>query len=123
MVTTAQAERVGISRLTLARLGEQGPFERVTQGVYLDSDAPRSEFNELKAAWLSTDPERFAEERLEQMEKGPVVSGESASRLHEVGDLRAEVHTFTVPTRRQSQKRDIRYRLRTLSRAMCFCPP
>lgn len=115
MVTTAQAERLGVSRLTLSRLSEQGLFERVTQGVYLDSGAPGSEFDELKAAWLSTDPGRFAEERLEQMEKGPVVSAESASRLHNVGDLRANVHTFTVPIRRQSQKTDIRYRLRTLS--------
>lgn len=114
MVTTAQAERVGVSRLMLARLNEQGLLDRLRHGVYLDAGAPGSQFDELKAAWLSTVPARFAEERLKNMESGPVVSGESASRLHGVGDLRAMVNTFTVPTRKQSQKREIQYRMRTL---------
>lgn len=114
MVTTAQAEREGISRLVLSRFNEQGLFERLIQGVYLDAGSPGSEFDELKATWLSTDPSLFADERLHHMESGPVISGESASRLHRVGDLRASVHNITVPTRRQSQKRDVQFRVRKL---------
>ncbi|MGV8857651.1 type IV toxin-antitoxin system AbiEi family antitoxin domain-containing protein [Rhodoglobus sp.] len=116
MVTTAQAARAGVSRLTLARSEERGALERLTQGVYRDTAAPNDVSEELKAAWLSTDPTRLAEERLRDAEKGVVISGESAASLHGIGDIRALHHEFTVPTRRQTQRREIRYRQRALDR-------
>lgn len=39
MVTTAQAERVGISRLVLARLNEQALLDRLLEIAGLDNDS------------------------------------------------------------------------------------
>ena len=67
MVTTAQAGALGVPRLMLARLAEAGHLERLAQGVYRDAGAPSDEFEDLRAAWLSTEPKLLAEERLSDL--------------------------------------------------------
>lgn len=114
LLTTAQAAARGVSRVQLARLTDAGGLVRIVHGVYRDAGAPSDEFEELRAAWLSTEPSRLAEERLGDRAAGVVVSGGSAAWLHRVGDLRADRHEFTVPVRRQSQRLEIRYRQRQL---------
>ncbi|MFB9955342.1 hypothetical protein [Cellulomonas denverensis] len=52
-----------MTRLQLARLAEAGVLERVDHGVYASASAP-TEHRALRAAWLSLDPARTAEERL-----------------------------------------------------------
>ncbi|MGO2633386.1 MAG: type IV toxin-antitoxin system AbiEi family antitoxin domain-containing protein [Galactobacter sp.] len=114
MVTTAQASALGVTRLTLSRLAETGHLERLTHGVYKDAGAPDSEFDALRAAWLSAEPKRFAEERISDASGGIVVASTSAAFLYGVGDSWASRHEFVVPVRRQSQREDLRFRRRTL---------
>ena len=114
MVTTAQAGTVGITRLVLSRLAEAGHLERLAHGVYKDAGAPSDEFEDLRAAWLSTEPKRFAEDRVTDGVNGVVVAGSSAAALHGIGDLWATRHEFLSRTRRQSQRDEIRFRQRQL---------
>jgi len=115
MVTTAQASARGVSRVQLARLAESEHLERLAHGVYKDAGSPPDEFDDVRAAWLSTDPKRTAEERLNDGDAGIVVSGATASYLHQLGDLRPEPYVFSAPIRRQSQRPDIRYKQRALT--------
>ncbi|AZN30260.1 hypothetical protein EJO69_08035 [Flaviflexus salsibiostraticola] len=114
MVTTAQAGALGVPRLTLSRLVDSGHLERLANGVYRSSGAPSDRFEDLRAAWLSTDPGLRAEERLDSLSDGVVVAGTSAAWLHGVGDLWADRHEFVSSRRRQTQRAEIRYRRRQL---------
>jgi predicted nucleotidyltransferase/predicted transcriptional regulator of viral defense system len=114
MVTSAQASRHEITRLDLSRLTQAGHLERLAHGVYKDAGAPAGRFDDLHAAWLSTDPKTMGEVRIKDSANGVVVAGETAADLHGIGDFRALRHDFVSPTRRQSQRRDIRYRQRAL---------
>lgn len=115
MVTSAQASAHGITRLDLSRLSKAGHLERLAHGVYKDAGAPTDQFEDLHAAWLSTDPRVIAETRIQERPNGVVVAGASAARLHEIGDLWANRHDFVAPQRRQSQRTEIRYRQRVLA--------
>lgn len=114
MVTSAQASIHGITRLDLSRLAADGQLERVAHGVYKDAGAPAGPHDDLKAAWLSTDPKTMGEARIRDLVDGVVVAGESAADLHGIGDFRVLRHQFVSPARRQSQRSAIRYRQRTL---------
>lgn len=115
MVTSAQAVARGVSHLTLSRLAESGELVRVTHGIYKDAGAPSDEHEALRAAWLSIEPDRFAWERTAERPGFAVVSGESAARLHGIGNLRAMRSEFTTPVRKQTQRLDVRYRTCTLT--------
>lgn len=114
MVTSAQASARGVTHMNLTRLAESGDLVRLSHGVYKDSGAPSGEHEELRAAWLAVDPARLAYTRLSERPGSAVVSGESASRLHGIGDLRAMKSEFTTSARKQTQRSDIRYRTRVL---------
>lgn len=114
MVTTAQANTLGISRLQLSRLAEGGHLERVSHGIYRDPGAPPERYDTLKAAWLSIDPRRTAQDRLSDRPSDAVVSGAAASHLLGIGDLVPEPYEFTVPRRRQTQRTELTYRVREL---------
>ncbi|WP_051215631.1 type IV toxin-antitoxin system AbiEi family antitoxin domain-containing protein [Granulicoccus phenolivorans] len=114
LVTSAQAGARGVSRLDLSRLTQAGHLDRLTHGVYRDAGTPADRFEDLRAAWLSTEPATLGETRLRDRAAGVVVAGASAARLHEIGDLWADRHEFVAPTRRQSQRPEIRYRQRSL---------
>lgn len=114
MFTTAQAAARGVSRLHLSRLAEAGQFERLASGVYRDMGSPVGEFDGVLAAWLSTDPQRTAGERLGDGVAGVVVGAATAAFLHGFGDLQPEPYVFLVSGRRQSQRPGIRYRQRAL---------
>lgn len=116
MVTTAQANWLGISRVDLARMADAGHLERLMHGVYRDSGTPDDRWSALRAAWLSTNPKQIAETR--DYRGGDVtVAGESAAQLNAIGDHQASRHEFVAPQRRQTQRRDIRYRQRELDPA------
>lgn len=114
MLTTAQANTLGVTRLDLSRLAEAGHLERLTHGVYKDSGVPSTEFESLRAAWLSTEPKQLAEDRVQEIETGVVVASTSAASLHKIGDFWSDRHEFTAPTRRQSQREDLRFRQRAI---------
>ncbi|WP_165391945.1 type IV toxin-antitoxin system AbiEi family antitoxin domain-containing protein [Zhihengliuella halotolerans] len=114
MVTSAQASALGVTRLNLSRLTEAGHLERLAHGVYKDVGAPGDEFEDLRAAWLSTDPKVLAENRMQDLTGGIVVASSSAAALHEISDLWSDRHEFVSAVRRQSQRSEIRYRQRAL---------
>ncbi|MFD4421886.1 type IV toxin-antitoxin system AbiEi family antitoxin domain-containing protein [Agromyces sp. NPDC058484] len=114
MVTSAQANARGVNHMSLTRLTGSGDLIRLTHGVYRVAGAPGAQHEELRAAWLATDSAKLAYERLSEHPGCAVVSGESAARLHGIGHLRAMKSEFTTPTRKQSQRADVRYRTRVL---------
>lgn len=113
LVTTAQANALGVDRLALSRLTAEGHLVRLAHGVYRMSGAPSPSHEGLRAAWLSTEPRTLAEIRIANLTSGVVVAGVSAAILHEIGDNWANRHEFIVGTRRQSQRQEIRFRKRS----------
>ena len=100
-----QAEETGMAWTTIARLARDAGAERVAPGVYRLRGAPPDEHLALRAAWLQLAPDLPAWER--GSAEG-VVSHRSAAALHGLGELPADVHHFTLPTRRQTRRPDVR---------------
>lgn len=107
LVTLQQARAAGVAWRSLSRLVEGGLLERVAHGVYRVRGAAEPDHLDLRAAWLGLDPARPAWERLDDPDSA-VVSHASAAVLYGVGDLRADVHEFTLPRRRQTRRSDVR---------------
>lgn len=108
LLTAAQARAVEVSRVQLSRLVQDEMLTRLAHGVYVVRGAAGVEHLELRAAWLGLDPERMAADRLRNPTAAGVVSHASAARLHQLGDLEADRHEFTLPTRKQTRRRDVR---------------
>lgn len=107
LVTLQQARAAGVAWRSLSRLVEGGLLERVAHGVYRIRGGAEPDHLGLRAAWLGLDPARPAWERLGDPDVA-VVSHASSAALYEVGDLRADVHEFTLPRRRQTRRGDVR---------------
>ena len=107
LVTLQQARAAGLAWPSLARQVEAGLLDRVAHGVYRLRGAPEPDHLALRAAWLQQDPGRPAWQRLDDPEVA-VVSHASAAAMYGVGDLRADVHEFTLPVRRQTRRPDVR---------------
>jgi predicted transcriptional regulator of viral defense system len=107
LITRRQAQEAGVAHTSLARLTGDGRLERVAHGVYRIRGSGEPELLALRAAWLQLAPETFAWARLDDPGDA-VVSHASAASLFRVGDLRADVHEFTLPRRRQTRRRDVR---------------
>ncbi|MDO5099382.1 MAG: type IV toxin-antitoxin system AbiEi family antitoxin domain-containing protein [Corynebacterium sp.] len=106
IITTAQAQREGVSRLQLGRLADKGVVMRVRQGVYLLPSAQHGPFTDIRVAWVALGGDLFPDERWELEEK-LVVSHESAALIHRIGDLIPAKLTFTSTTRKQTSRDDI----------------
>jgi hypothetical protein len=107
LVTLQQARAADVAWRSLARLVEAGLLERVAQGVYRVRGAAEPDHLDLRAAWLQLDPADPAWQRLDDPDVA-VVSHASAASLYGVGDLRPDVHEFTVSHRRQTRRSDVR---------------
>lgn len=107
LVTLQQARAADVGWSGITRLVEAGLLERVAHGVYRVRGAAEPDHLGLRAAWLQLDPGRPAWERLDDRDLA-VVSHTSAASLYGVGDLRADVHEFTLPLRRQTRRADVR---------------
>lgn len=115
LVTTAQARSVGISGQSMAKLAGGGTLERMTHGVYRLTGAPTHPHDDLRAAWLALDPRRVVGDRL--LDDPPeVASYRSAAVTLGLGDVDADRHEFTVGSRRQSRRLDVRFHRGALSR-------
>ncbi len=113
LVTRAQAEKAGVPRSTFDRLAADGSIlERVAHGVYHLAGAPLPDHAELRAAWLQLAPAVPAWERTP--EQG-VVSHRSAAALYGLGHLPADIHEFTLPSRRQTRRADVRIHRRPIA--------
>jgi len=108
LVTRRQLDALGIQPATNARLLADGSMERATHGVYRMRGAGEPDHLALRAAWLALDPEVPAWRRLDDADVA-LVSHTSAADLYGVGDLRADVHEFTLATRRQTRRPDVRF--------------
>lgn len=108
LLTTRQSGRVGVSAQSVAKLADNGVLERLSHGVYRLAGTAPDPRDELRAAWLALDPGRTAGERLGD-NPPEVVSHRSAAVLLGYGDLDADRHEFTVATRRQSRRPEIRF--------------
>jgi predicted transcriptional regulator of viral defense system len=115
LFTAAQAADRGVSRVTLARLVDAEQVVRLAHGVYRDAGVPPDQFEDLRTAWLSIYPQLRAEQRLQpgSLESTPA-SGTSAATLHGIGVHYVGRFEFTTPVRRQSQRPELRYRIREL---------
>jgi predicted transcriptional regulator of viral defense system len=105
LVTRRQAETARVSAATLQRLSNNGVLERVGRGVYHLAGAPLPDHVPLRAAWLQLAPNTPAWKR--KAGQG-VVSHRSAAALYGLGHLPADAHEFTLPTRRQVRRPDVR---------------
>lgn len=108
LITTAQAETVGVSRVTLKRLRDRGILQRLRQGVYALPSANYGPLQELQAAWLSTSARELAEGKAAH-EQAVVVSHLSAAQVHGLGNVFPGAHEFTVNKRRQTSQQDLRF--------------
>ncbi|MGA7704823.1 MAG: type IV toxin-antitoxin system AbiEi family antitoxin domain-containing protein [Solirubrobacteraceae bacterium] len=107
LCTRQQASQAGVGASSLARLTDDGLLERVAHGVYRVRGAAEPDHLELRAAWLQLEPGVPAWERV-RVPGVALVSHASAASLYGVGDLRADVHEFTLPVRRQTRRTDVR---------------
>lgn len=103
LLTTAQADAAGITRLQLARLADTGIVERYSHGIYA-FPAAVDDRTSLRAAWLSLSPTELAEERLIDLPSSGVLSHTSAASLYRIGNLLDDEPEITVPTRKQSRR-------------------
>lgn len=103
LLTTAQAEAEGVTRLQLARLADAGVIERVDRGIYAPP-ASIDEHTPLRSAWLSLAPRELAEDRLTDAAATGVISHSSAASLHGLGDLLDDEPEITVSGRKQSRR-------------------
>lgn len=113
LVTRAQAEKAGVPRSTFERLVADGSIlERVARGVYHLAGAPLPDHAALRAAWLQLAPDTPAWDRTPEL---GVVSHRSAAALYRLGHLPADVHEFTLPSRRQTRRADVRLHRRPIA--------
>ena len=113
LITRRQAQQAGVSPATLQRLSADGSIlERVGHGVYHLAGAPVPDHASLRAAWLQLAPETLAWQR--KPDQG-VVSHRSAAAVYGLGHLPADQHEFTLPTRRQVRRPDVRTHRRDLA--------
>ena len=108
LFTALQAQHAGVSRVRLSRLAEAGALVRLAHGIYALRGAMSSDRLELRAVWLGLDPTRLASDRLGDGSTGAVVSHASAADLYGFGDLDADRHEFTTPSRKQTRRPDVR---------------
>lgn len=112
LVTRRQLEDAGFAPTTIERLtAPGGVLERVSWGVYQLAGAPIPDHRDLRGAWLQLAPRLLAWER---MPAQGVVSYRSAAALYGLGHLAADQHEFTVPSRRQTRRPDVRIHVRPL---------
>lgn len=117
LITTAQAQAYGVSRVTLGRLREAGMVHPLRRGVYALPSSGQGPLQDLRAAWLATNPAVLAEDRFQRTGESfdeVVVSHLSAAAVHGLGDVMPTHHEFTTPRRRTSSHPDVVFHRRTL---------
>jgi len=113
MLTAAQASAAGIARSTLARREKTGTLERMRPGVYRLPGTPTDRLEDIRAAWLASDPATIAHDRLASPDV--VIGGAAAAWVHGIGDLYPTPYLLYTAKRRQTGHDDVRYSRRSLS--------
>ena len=112
LVTRRQMEAQGVSPASIHRMSRDGAsLERVATGVYRFVGAPTADHEALRAAWLQLQPDVPAWERDAQ---SGIVSHRAAASLFGFGTLPADCFDFTVGSRRQPFRPDVKIRTRSI---------
>lgn len=115
MITTAQARVHGVARANLAHRVRTGTLEPTGHyGVYRLAAAPTSHLDDLRAAWLSTNPVALAPHRTVVPRPDVVIASAAAATVYGMGDVYPAPYRFIVPGRRQSTTGAIAYSWRPL---------
>ncbi|TWX37388.1 type IV toxin-antitoxin system AbiEi family antitoxin domain-containing protein [Frigoribacterium sp. ACAM 257] len=115
MITTAQARAHGVARANIAYRVRVGELERTDHyGVYRLAALGSSPLDDLRAAWLSTNPGQLAPERTGRSICDAVVASAAAALVHGIGDVYPSPYSIIVPSRRQSTRGSIAYSWRHL---------
>ncbi len=114
MITSQQANALGVDDVTLHRLEQAGHIERVRRGVYAATIAVATEAREEQAVWLWLAPATPAWTRPPLDPDSGVLSHQSAARLHHLGELVNNGITLITPRRRTSRDPDLRLVTRQL---------
>ena len=115
--TTAQAERMGITRDALHDAVESGRLERVMRGAYRMVGSGSSYTDELAAVWKLTSPSSFTYERMRiSAWDGVVVGGQTAASLMGIGDFHLSPYRLYAPTRFNTRNQLTRFGKRVVER-------
>lgn len=113
LITRQQALQLGVPQRTLVRLASaEGPLWKVAHAVYRLRGAPPPDHEALRAAWLQLAPAVPVWERVESQ---GIVSHRSAADVYGIGHLPEERHEFTLGTRHQSRRPDVRLHRRKVT--------
>ena len=112
LFTTAQARALGVSRANLSHRERDERLVRLAHGVYRIGGVPVAPLDDLRAAWMSTEPMVLAWERVSTPRV--VVGGAAAAAVHECGDINPVPYRLITSERRQTQRTDIVYSRRQL---------
>jgi hypothetical protein len=114
MLTATQARARGINRSNLAHREGDGRLERLAHGVYRQAGSPSLPLDDLRAAWLSTNPAKLAHERTADPD---VIVGSAAGALvHRIGGIDPLPYRLITRDRRQTQRQEIAYSQRPIDR-------
>jgi len=114
MLTATQARARGINRSNLAHREGDGRLERLAHGVYRQGGSPSRPLDDLRAAWLSTNPAKLAHERTADPD---VIVGSAAGALvHRIGGIDPLPYRLITRDRRQTQRQEIAYSQRPVGR-------
>lgn len=112
MVTTTQAEAVGVGRSALFGLVQAGALERVRQGVYRLTMAPPTSHDHIRAVWLQAEPGPLRPDQ-----RQAAVCRQTAAELYGIGDLFPPAIQVTLPHPKRTNQRDVRFYLGDLADA------
>lgn len=105
LITSAQANRLGVNDEALAHLNGAGLLSRIGWSVYqVASSALGPRHSYPYAAWLALAPDTFRWERPGSPSKDAVLSHESACVLHGLGTLSSQFEVFTVPEEHETPR-------------------
>ena len=114
--TTAQAERLGISRGALAKACSAGRLVRLAHGAYRSAAVTSSPADEIAAAWKLTSPEKMLHERMAYGAwDGIAVGGTTAASLIGIGDFFLTPIRMYAPRRLKTRNPDVRFSVRRIS--------
>lgn len=107
MLTATQARARGINRSNLAHREGDGRLERLAHGVYRQAGSPSLPLDDLRAAWLSTNPAKLAHERI--ADPDVIVGSAAAALVHRIGAIDPLPYRLITRDRRQTQRQEITY--------------
>jgi hypothetical protein len=104
MVTTAQAEAAGVTRITLHALTRAGALDRVRHGVYKLVGAPWSRNDDIRAVWLQSEPGPLPPDQ-----RRAAVSRQTAALVYGFGVLVPPAIQVTIPAPRRTTMPGVRW--------------